>query len=74
MYGWQIATAMQVEVSTLSQKRKYSDYYKQLEVDAKKRYNEKLDSLGRQMDDPYTFNPRPGITEAAMSDIQYPDI
>ena len=28
----------------------------------------------RQVDDPYSFNPRPGITEAAIPNIKYPDI
>lgn len=50
--------------------RKYSDYYKQLELDAKKQYN---GGIGRQVDDPYTFNFRPGMN-AAIPDIKYPDI
>ena len=41
--------------------RKYSEYYRQLDMNSKKRYNEKLDSLGTQLDDPYTFYPRPGM-------------
>ena len=41
----------------MSQKRKYSGYYNQLEVDVKKWYNEKLDNIEKHMDDLYSFNP-----------------
>ena len=55
--------------------RKYSEYYRQLDMNSKKRYNEKLDSLGTQLDDPYTFYPRPGMYGPAdVPDIEYPDI
>ena len=53
--------------------RKYSEYYRKLDMNGKKRYNEKLDSL--QLDDPYTFDPRPGMySPADVPDIEYPDI
>ena len=53
---------------------KYSEYYRQLDMNSKKRYNEKLDSLGTQLDDPYTFDPRPGMYGPAdVPDIEYPD-
>ena len=55
--------------------RKYSEYYRQLDKNSKKRYNKKLDSLGTQLDDPYTFYPRPGMYGPAdVPDIEYPDI
>ena len=59
----------------MSRDRKFSDYYIQLEVDAKKRYQEKLDSIAREVDDPYTFGTGLSITEAqSIPDIEYPDI
>ncbi len=36
--------------------RKYSGYYEQLEDDVKKRYSDKLNSIGVKVDDPYTFS------------------
>ncbi len=36
--------------------RKYSGYYQQLEDDVKNRYNDKLNSIGVEVDDPYTFS------------------
>ena len=48
----------------MSQNRDYSDYYKELGVDAKKQYNQKLNSIGKDTSDPYTFIPRPSITTA----------
>lgn len=57
----------------MSATRKYSDYYEQLETDVKKRYQEKLDSIGERVDDPYTFDSGPqGI--GTVPDIEYPDI
>lgn len=58
----------------MSMHRKFSEYYNQLEADAKKRYNEKLDIIG-QVDDPYIFVSGLAITEApSIPDIEYPDI
>ena len=58
----------------MSMHRKFSEYYSQLEADAKKRYNEKLDIIG-QVDDPYIFVSGLAITEApSIPDIEYPDI
>ncbi len=34
---------------------KYSDYFSQLDESAKLRYSEKLNSIGLQVDDPYTY-------------------
>ena len=42
--------------SAMSVGRKYSDYYSQLDESAKKRYSDKINSIGLQVDDPYTFN------------------
>ena len=62
-------------LSVMSRERKFSQYYAQLEFDAKQRYKEKLDSIARQVDDPYTFSTGLKITEAqSLPDIEYPDI
>lgn len=59
----------------MSRERKFSQYYAQLESHAKQRYKEKLDGIGRQVDDPYTFGTGLKITEAqSLPDIEYPDI
>ena len=57
----------------MSLERKYSDYYEQLQDDVKKRYNDKLSSIGEGVDDPYTFSSGLGITDD-MPNIEYPDI
>ena len=36
--------------------RTYSQYYQELEEDAKKRYNIKLESVSEKLSDPYTFS------------------
>ena len=53
--------------------RMYSDYYEQLEDNDKKRYNDKLNSIGKEVDDPYTFCSGLGITDD-VHNIEYPDI
>ena len=59
----------------MSRERTFSQYYAQLEPHAKQRYKKKLDSIGRQVDDPYTFGTGLKITEAqCLPDIEYPDI
>ena len=35
--------------------RKYSGYYEELDNEAKARYCEKLDRIGKEADDPYTL-------------------
>ena len=45
----------------------------QFDTSVKKRYQEKLNSIGENFNDPYTFGPGPGITEF-MPLIEYPDI
>ena len=42
--------------SAMSVDTKYSDYYSLLDESAKKRYSDKINSIGLQVDDPYTFN------------------
>ena len=51
--------------------RKYSGYYEQLTDDANKGYNEKLNTLGEAVDDPYTFS---SIGVNVMPNIEYLDI
>ena len=51
--------------------RRYSNYYEQLEDNVKKRYNDKLDTIGLEVDDPYTFSS--GHTDGVPK-IEYPDI
>ena len=59
----------------MAQERCYSDYYHQLQQDAKQRYNAKLDSIEVHIDDPYTFIDRRMLAMFnSMPDIQYPDI
>ena len=57
----------------MSVERKYSEYYEQLQNDVKKRYNDKLSSIGEGVDDPYTFSYGLEITDD-MPNIEYPDI
>ena len=52
--------------------RKYSDYYEQLDASAKARYQQKLNSFGEDVDNPYTFDY--GKNVADMPEIEYPDI
>jgi len=52
--------------------RKYSDYYHELESSMKARYLEKLDSIGQNVSDPYSFESGTGTTD--MPEIEYPDI
>ena len=49
--------------------RKYSDYYKQLDDEVKKRYNGKLNSIGEGVNDPYTFSST--LTTDDMPTIEY---
>ena len=77
VYIYAAATKLELLFSVMSnlESRKFSEYYAQLELDAKQRYQEKLDSIGRQVDDPYTFGTGLRITEAQfVPDIEYPDI
>ncbi len=55
---------------------KYSDYFSQLDESAKLRYSEKLNSIGLQVDDPYTYTTsRESFTETdTVPNIEYPDI
>ena len=53
--------------------RTYSQYYQELDEDAKKRYNIKLDSISEKLNDPYTLSTEM-ITSQALPDDQYPDI
>ena len=39
--------------------RKFSDYYNELDTSVKKRYQEKLNRIRENFDDPYTFGPGP---------------
>lgn len=65
-----MAAAVALEMAS----RKYSGYYEELEKEAKARYCEKLDRIGKEADDPYTLELQ-GIPESAlMPDIQYPDV
>ena len=57
----------------MARERYYSDYYHQLQQDAKQKYNAKLDSVEVHIDDPYTFRPE-NASNVSMPDIQYPDI
>ena len=57
----------------LSGGRTYSQYYQELEEDAKKRYNIKLDIVSEKLNDPYTLSTEM-ITPQALPDVQYPDI
>ena len=54
-------------------KRMFFSYYFQLEETAKERYRAKLDRIGPNTDDPYTFTSGTRITDA-MPAIEYPDI
>ena len=54
-------------------KRKFSSYYFQLEETAKERYRAKLDRIGPNTDDPYTFTTGTRVKDA-MPAIEYPDI
>ena len=59
---------------SMTQEIKYSEYYEQLEQNAKERYAVKL-NIDLHIDDPYMLNMRPGIDACTvMPDIQYPDI
>ena len=51
--------------------REYSGYYEELENEAKARYCEKLDRIGKEADDPYTLELQ-DISESPQ--IQYPDV
>ena len=53
--------------------RNFSHYNNELDISVKKRYQEKLNSIGENFGNPYTFGPGPGITEF-MPLIKYPDI
>ena len=53
--------------------RTYSQNYQELEEDAKKCYNIKLDSVSEKLNDPYTLSTKM-ITPQALPDVQYPDI
>ncbi len=54
---------------------KYSDYFSQLDDSAKLRYSEKLNSIGLQVDDPYTYTSRESFTGTdTVPNIEYPDI
>ena len=44
--------------------RKYSKYYEELERSVQERYRVKLVLVKAGMDDPYTFDPDPVVTEA----------
>ena len=54
--------------------RKYSGYYEELENEAKARYCEKLDRIGKEADDPYTLELQDISESPQMPDIQYPDV
>ena len=47
-----------------NQEKTYSENYQQLDVHVRKWYDEKLDSIERQVCDPYTFEP--GSAEAIL--------
>ena len=52
--------------------RTYSQHYQELEENAKKRYNTKLDIISEKLDDPCTlYTP---TTPQNLPDVQYPDI
>ena len=53
--------------------RTYSQHYQELEEDAKKRYNTKLDIISEKLDDPYSLSALT-ITPQNLPDVQYPDI
>ncbi len=54
---------------------KYSDYYRLLDESAKLRYNQKLNGIGLQVDDPYTITSRESFTETdTVPNIEYPDM
>ncbi len=54
---------------------KYSDYFRQLDESAKMRCSEKLNSIGLQVDDLYTYTSRESFTETdTVPNIGYPDI
>lgn len=54
--------------------RKYSAYYQELEIGAKKRYCQKVDLIGANVDDPYTLPRRKDFHFGAWPEIEYPDI
>ena len=53
--------------------QKFSEYYNELDISVKKRYQEKLKSIRENVDDPYIFRPGPGITDF-MPEVEYPGI
>ena len=54
--------------------QKYSAYYQELEIGAKKRYCQKVDLIGANVDDPYTLPRRKDFHFGAWPEIEYPDI
>ena len=54
--------------------RKFSEYCNELDTSVKKRYQEKLKSIGENVDNPYIFGPGPGIITDFIPEVEYPDI
>ena len=54
--------------------RKFSEYYDQLDKYTKERYEEKLNYIGPEVDDPYIL-PIPAVScSEFLPDVEYPDI
>ena len=54
--------------------RKFSEYYEQLDKYTKERYEEKLNYIGPEVDDPYIL-PIPAVScSEFLADVEYPDI
>ena len=54
--------------------RKFSVYFYGLDENAKKRYLQKLDSVSKNIDDPYTISCQLLTVSSVLPNIQYPDI
>ena len=70
--GWQsVQLVFPVEFKIYDAEKKYSVYYEELDVDAKKWYDQTLTIIGKKIDDPYTFIPlaRPST---GLPNIKYP--
>ena len=65
-----LAAVVALEMASI----KYSGYYEELENEAKVRYCEKLDRIGKEADDPYTLELQDISESPQMPDIQYPDV
>ena len=68
----QVGNLCSVLLSEFGGGRNFSDYYKQMDETAKKRYSDKLDRIALEVDDPYTL--KASKRSDIVPNIEFPDI